>query len=415
MGKSTKAATAAKPAKPTKPHKDFPLFPHATGRWAKKVRQQFSYFGKVSEDPKGEAALQLWLDQKDDLLAGRTPRVSGDGFTVSDLANRFLTAKRHLLDTRELARRTFDDYFATCERLVKAFGKKRLVMDLATDEFDSLRARLGKTWGPVSVANEINRIRVVFKFAFDAGLIDRPVRYGPHFKRPSRKVLRQARAEKGPRFFEAADLRKIIDAAGVPLKAIILLGINCGLGNGDCGQLRFRNLDLERGWLHYPRPKTAVDRRCPLWTETITALQAAIAKRPDPKDAEEAELVFITRIGQSWAKATADSPITKEFVKLLVELGLKRPGLAFYALRHTVETIGSEARDQVALDHIMGHAPAASDMASVYRERISDDRLKAVSDHIHAWLFPPTKAKPKGKAKSKPQRNAKTKPRRKPK
>ena len=33
----------------------------------------------------------------------------------------------------------------------------------------------------------------------------------------------------------------------------------------------------------------------------------------------------------------------------------------------------------------MGHA--RDDMASVYRERISDERLKAVSDHVRKWLF----------------------------
>jgi hypothetical protein len=26
-------------------------------------------------------------------------------------------------------------------------------------------------------------------------------------------------------------------------------------------------------------------------------------------------------------------------------------------------------------------------MASVYRERISDERLKAVSDHVRKWVF----------------------------
>ncbi len=26
-------------------------------------------------------------------------------------------------------------------------------------------------------------------------------------------------------------------------------------------------------------------------------------------------------------------------------------------------------------------------MASVYRERISDERLKAVADHVRKWLF----------------------------
>jgi integrase len=62
-----------------------------------------------------------------------------------------------------------------------------------------------------------------------------------------------------------------------------------------------------------------------------------------------------------------------------------RPGVGFYALRHTFETIGGESRDQVAVNHIMGHAD--SSMAGVYRERISDERLRNVVDHVHQWLF----------------------------
>jgi hypothetical protein len=59
---------------------------------------------------------------------------------------------------------------------------------------------------------------VVFNYAFDNGLIDRPVRYGQSFKRPSKKTLRKARAATGPRLFEADELHKMLDDAGTPLE-----------------------------------------------------------------------------------------------------------------------------------------------------------------------------------------------------
>jgi integrase len=370
-----------------KPHRDFPLFPHATGRWAKKVRGKFVYFGKVADDPQGSAALALWLEQRDDLLAGRTPRSSRDELTIRDLCNRYLSVKQHQVETREISRRHFDAVYTACELLIEHFGRSRSVSDLTTEDFESLRASLARTRASWALGSVIAKIRTMFKYAYEARLIDRPMRYGPTFKRPGKSALRRERANKPRRLFTEAELRKIIDTARGQLKAMILLGINGGMGNADCGQLRLSNLNLSGGWLDFPRPKTGVGRRFPLWPETVEAIKESLTDRPDPKEAADRDLVFVTKYGRAWYQdKDGASAVGHEFRKLLSELKILREGLSFYTLRHTFATEAGAVRDEVALGSVMGHAD--SSMAEHYRERIDDARLKAVTDHIHAWLWP---------------------------
>jgi len=375
--------------KPKKPYPDFPLFPHATGRWAKKIRGKFHYFGKWDD---ADAALQKYLDQKDDLHAGRTPRVTGDGLTVVDLCNRFLTAKRRLLDTGELSPRTWRDYYDTCAGIVEQFGKRRLVADFTADDFEGFHSVLAKKRGPVALGNEIQRVRSVFKFGFEAGLIETPVRFGPGFKKPNRKTIRQARQKNGKRMFEAEDIRAMLDVASQPMKAMILLGVNCAFGQTDIARLPIDALDFEIGWIDYPRPKTAVERCIPLWSDTLDALREALDVRPKATNKDNEKLVFLTKQRHPWVrtneKGTPIDSVGLQFGKLLRGLGLKRNGLNFYAIRHTFETIAGESRDQVAVNAIMGHVD--NSMAGVYRERISDERLWAVVDVVRAWLWPPT-------------------------
>jgi integrase len=376
--------------KPAKPSPDFPLFPHATRRWAKKIRGQLHYFGPW-DDPDG--ALKRYLEQKDALHAGRKPREETEGATVKRMCNRFLVAKLALVESGELTKRSWDDYKAACDLIVSHFGKGRLVADIDPEDFAALRKKMAKKWGPGTLGNVIQRMRVVFKFAWDGGLIDRPVRYGQSFKRPSRKVMRIDRARKGPKLFTADETRRLLAAAGTAMRAMILLGVNGGFGNADCGRLPLSAVDLEHAVIDFPRPKTGIPRRCPLWPETVEAIRGAVAGRPSPKKEEHAGLVFITKYGLPWAKDTADQTLAKEFGKLLRSLGINgRSGLGFYTFRHTFRTVADESKDQPAVDYIMGHE--VPHMSSVYRETISDGRLKAITDRVRAWLFPPAKQAP---------------------
>lgn len=402
--------TSAAAGKPSKPYPDFPLFPHATRRWAKKIRGQLHYFGPW-DDPDG--ALSKYLEQKDALHAGRKPReeVSG-GVTVKDVANAFLNHKQGLVDAGELTAQTWKKYKDATDLVVRHFGKGRLAEDVDAADFAALRKAMAKRWGVYRLADMIQHVRSIFKHAHDAGLLPRAVQYGPGFARPTKKAQRIHRAEAGPKLFTAEEVRALVEGALVvgkegpelvlataQMRAMILLGINCGFGNADCGQLPLTAVDLDAGIIDFPRPKTGIPRRCPLWPETVAALREVLAKRPEAKDPEDAGLFFLTRCRMAWARDDKCHPVAFEMRKLLRKVGVRiRKGMGFYTLRHTFRTVADETKDQVAADYIMGHEVA--NMSCAYRETISDARLKAVADHVRSWLFPPPPAKQEPEKKS---------------
>src|SRR5215472_12500223 len=100
------------PDKPSKPYPDFPLFPHASGQWAKKIRGKMHYFG-LWADP--DAALDTYLKDRDDLHAGRKPRPEPGAATVKEAVNDFLITKDALVDAGELSPRTWADYKQVCD------------------------------------------------------------------------------------------------------------------------------------------------------------------------------------------------------------------------------------------------------------------------------------------------------------
>jgi hypothetical protein len=178
------------------------------GRWGKRVNDKI-----VRIDGDGwKEALEEYKKVADDLHAGRTPCASTDGLTVADLCNRFLTAKLRKREAGELGLRMFGDYREVTDLIVVAFGKTRLVDDLAADDFESVRARMAERWGPVRLGNAITRVKSIFKYALDNSLIDRPIRFGGEFRKPDKAVRRRHRAQNGTKMLEAPELRRLIAA-----------------------------------------------------------------------------------------------------------------------------------------------------------------------------------------------------------
>jgi integrase len=417
MAKSTRLRAVKKP------YAEFPLTAHmGAGQWSKKFkppgaeRTKTFYFGPLAD---WEAAKARYTYEWPFIIKGkRIPLQPGEGaLTVGGLCNIFDAEKKQAMANGELRPTTYRDYHRACQHVVNHFGRERPVATLTTDDFADLRNALAKGRGLVTLANYIRNIRILFRHAYDPdeqnNLIDSPVRMGKAFREPKRENVRKEKQERelvhGKRRFDAVELRTMLKALdGIPveverndetvtvtlrrdpvLRAMLLLAVNCGYGQTDIANLHQRHLDLVNGWATYPRPKTAIDRRCALWPETIMAIRDALAVRRAPKSDADAGQVFLSRYRRRWVSVTSKGGVTDTvgatFGRVLKALGLKRKGLNWYALRHVTETEGGNARDQEALNMVMGHLDAS--MAARYRDGIIDDRLIAVSNCLRAWLF----------------------------
>lgn len=293
---------------------------------------------------------------------------------------------------KKMSPRMMMEYKATADRLVKQFGKGKVVAELRSADFAALGRALAEQYGPVRVGNEVQKVKTLFQWARqnDRMIADVPP-HGTEFVKPGRDELRKHRAAQGPRLFTADEVRRLLGlppwapTADPQLTAMTWLGINCAFGNTDIGELPMSALDLDGGWVTFARGKTGIPHRARLWTETVAALRAALAVRPVPLDAKHAGCVFLTRFGRPWA-CDGTNGVGARFGKLLHKLGINgRTGLGFYSLRHTFRTRADGACDVNAVRTIMGHIDDAID--SVYTHRIDDHRLEAVAARVRSWLL----------------------------
>jgi integrase len=364
--------------KPAKPYEGFPLFPHASGRWAKKIRGRLHYFGPWRD---WQGAFERYEREIPYLLQGKTPPAESTGaLEVGDLVNLFLEQRLTLIDSGELKRQTWLDYKAIGVVLVKQLGRHTSVESLTPSDFADLRKHFAQGRGLVSLKNSIARSMAFFNYAYGERLIKHPVDTGGSFAKPKKVALKREKLARGSKSFTLDELTLLYKAANPQMRCFMLLGLNAGLGNGDIGQLQRHH--ITGNWVNYPRPKTLVDRRFPLWGVTLEAIEATRqTSHPD------SPYVFLTKRGLPWFKDNGDDPLSKEFRKLQVQCGLHRKHRGFYSLRHQFRSICRGCNDREAVDAIMGHADGT--VAENYMEwAIEDSRLQAVVDFVYRWLTP---------------------------
>ncbi|MEN6428073.1 MAG: tyrosine-type recombinase/integrase [Phycisphaerales bacterium] len=349
----------------------FPLTLHCTGQYCKKIRGRIHYLGRDKQE-----ALRKYYEQASALHSGtsETAALLPSKLTLENLCNLYLDHQLGRAKAGEIRERQYHEQKPRLKAFADFIGRNRLVAEIKTIELLNYRKkRIEDARAPVTINNELAIIKAMFHWAQETEIIEQCPRLAAVKKIPRKKVERQT--------FTPEEVRKLLAAASVQLKAMIFLGLNCGFGPTDCAELQWSNLDLKAGRVHFPRPKTGVDRNFILWPQTVEALKAVPVR---------GEFVFYTRCGNTWGWRVSgksnDKPLTKAFKTLMKKAGVPaEKGTGFYTLRRTAATIAAGTGDVFAVQGILGHADLAMASTYVQKNKLTPQTDRAI-EHAQKWL-----------------------------
>jgi integrase len=365
-------------------HPDYPLTPHPSGQWTKKVRGKVHYFG-ILGDP--DNALRLWLQEKDYHLAGLPPPANVGGLTVEQLLDRHLQDVDDRIAAGKLSRNTRNDY-----RLVRrAFRDVSLlrspVAALTPIHFSSVLKEVEKSGRCLrSQRNVIVATKAVLNWGSGMGLFP-ALALGPRFVSPGTAAIEVEQEASGRcRFIEREAILHVLGVDDKKMNVAVLLGINCGFYYSDSMEITLDRLHLDEAipYHDFRRPKTKKRRMAVLWPETVEAIRDYISVRPPSED----KRLLVTRNGEQYSKENGNYWLAEKFNRLLRKIGAYRKGVSIGSLRHTYGTVVDLVPDQAMIDLTMGHTNKSL-QKRVYKQLNLDElsRLEVVADTVREWLY----------------------------
>jgi integrase len=342
----------------------FPLTLHPSGQYCKKIKGKLYYFGS-----KKKQAIQKYRDQSTYLHGCQEDvqqKSTDNSMTLKRLCGMYLKYQFSKVQANDLTAAHHNEQIGSLKKLTAFLEQNRKIKDISTLDLQNYKRSLQKSKVSVHRVNlHISILKALFHWARKNDILENI----PNIDAISRgKIIHKEKFT-----FKSEQFNKLLSVAGVKMRAMIWLGLNCAFGCTDCAKLRWSDIDFENSRVALPRNKTGVLRDLPLWPDTIKLLEQV------PKTGK---LIFYTSRGNPYIqtvlkkdsngneKYTTQNTITTNFSRLLKKAGLVVPkGTGFYALRRTAATLTARSGDPFAVQRLLGHANLL--MATRYVQDVS--------------------------------------------
>jgi len=350
----------------------FPLTLHPTGQYCKKIKGKIRYFGTDKKK-----ALERYLAQATYLHGAQSliQKDSNGKMTLKQLCTLYLQYQHSRVLAGNLTPKHYNDQIGSLNRLMSFLGQGCKIESISTLDLQNYKRKLQSAYASVDRLNlNISVMKAMFHWARRNDVLETI----PNIDAISKgKVV-----HKEMYTFSSEQIKKLLSAADMKMRAMIWLGLNCGFGCTDCGKLKWKDLDLKKGRVRLARNKTGIRRNFPLWPETIQALKEL------PRSGQ---LVFYTSEGHPWVTTlvktngdgereyTSVNRITPTFSRLMKKVRIHAPkGTGFYALRRMAATMAARSGDPFAVQRLLGHVDLT--MATRYVQDVSEQTDRVIEN-----------------------------------
>jgi integrase len=141
---------------------------------------------------------------------------------------------------------------------IKPYFENREPKDLVALDFDRLRLRLSKEHAPATVRNVLELLRRIINYGVKQGYVD-PIKIRLTLPSVNNQLTEDLNAQELKRLLTALDKDEDQICAN-----LMRLALYTGMRRGEILQLRWEDIDFERGFIHIRDPKGGKDQAIPM-------------------------------------------------------------------------------------------------------------------------------------------------------
>lgn len=239
----------------------------------------------ILTDPK-QAAIELDIPE----LANLPPKPDKPQYSLAELGEQYLARKRNKqgrrLDKKHAS--NAERWWTEFLRLAGVTHAREITSEQVKRYDETILGRFDRGMSPAYVRSRFVQVRAILNWGIqhteDKIELRRVHDLTAILKAPAETV--------DPKPVSVADFRKLLDHAQTRERAILLLGLNAAMHNGEVASVKMADIDLKARTLATRRTKTSVPRAATLWARTVKAIRDYLKESP-----HKSEFLFVSRTG----------------------------------------------------------------------------------------------------------------------